>query len=1448
MAATVLFETNAKPGDRSFIFQYAIEMIYRKGDSVTVQNGKGLSYVTTVVSADEKNITVADPIPATWDDSQIAVAGSASVMGGTPPISGTGGGGGPSGVLGSLTNVVITSPQNGQALEYRGGLWKNVDINLNDIKDVTAAAPVTDKSVLTWSTVRSRWEPVLPATPTVTLKDLTDTQIKPVVQDGDLLTWDASTSRWIAQPPQAGSGTMGGLADTNITSPRSDQILVWNNTTAKWTPTNRIRTLVALDDVAIGGAILDGQVLTWEGATNRWKAKPTVAGVTTLQALTDTTIPVGGPATDGVALLWDNTAKKWAPKALTESLDDLTDVQAATPTDGQVLSYSLAAGKWGPTTVSAAGTIGMNGLSDVDTATTPPNQGQGLIWDSINKIWKPGSPLTTTPDLQDLGNVLATMTPTADQVLAWDDGLKKWKAVDHAARNLADLLDVTYPTTPTDGQVLVYKAAGGTGGAAHWEPGAAGAGAIGDLTDVDPDHTFTTIEGMVLHWNAADNVWESRLPAGGGTTLGAADVDMGGFHITGLSNPHTGTIGAQDAVPRDWVQQQIAAGNLYQGIYKPRVNAPDLLAETDAKAWANPYPIPAAGSVVGAPNVGLPNPAGTDIQVWFDFGGQGFNTFPATATQPIQVTVYFSDMTKVQFNLAPATYNTVGELEAEFKNHIIGTPITNIRADNTGASPWIAIETTAPLYVLGMTPVAGGGHPAATPGANNKVLNSYSWVISTADPNVPEPAPIGIPGIAAGTLLANSDTIQWSTAAQGFQILAGGNLTQAFADTRYWNVAKGNMAWRDQPYASGSVVLAHDAWWRATQNITAGNGEPGSVQAGVSWKKINATYGATTFFGSGDFDQSDTSAANNWGMPAGTYPSGQQPVNGDVYYDITTGAIAEFRVTENAATFILTGEVKAGATVIGVANIGAPAGGGPDILNWTIDGGAGGWAQNAHYTMVVPPVNPSFNLAATKKGDIATDGDLKTPTGTFVAGDWYAVTAAVTGNTAGDPWNGVAAANGAALIYTGFDTLNAPSVEGWPIHDGWVLAPNPPAGGAAFNFTLRVQPTLGAFAGQAITPGNKLVVWTGDPDADNRGWVIIADTAPKQWSVNTPHPQKSPDTVRATVKRGYEVRFELTMDAAIAEDDEVVLLENFPDHNSTYTIEIIDKDDAGALYEFMIAIDRKSPAGLSQIITMSYGSQFKEIKAGYTGGTHDWAIVAKTTADAHGRSYRLIVKSDNSPLDLIIVGDGVRKVTWDRWSSYGNSFNATKDYPGHELQDFLDAKSGDSQAAQLDTAQPAGANMQGRQVALTGNKLYKVSGVWKNETNAREAFITIRNAANERMTEANCHVVGFDRYQMGGTGYNQTGTLDLTPGPTPGFWRSSYGAPAQNTWHPFWLTLDLRDPDIQQMRYVCRFKGKDSKLYYYEAWAVWEVSTFKAANYYFSRYDADTIHWKVYND
>lgn len=208
----------------------------------------------------------------------------------------------------------------------------------------------------------------------------------------------------------------------------------------------------------------------------------------------------------------------------TPALNDLSDVDVSTSpaVDGQALIFDTADSLWKPGTLSATGgATTLNGLDDVDTFTVPPTDNQGLIFDTFDGLWKPGnlSPVFAVNDLSDVDTV--TVAPTNGQTLVWDATAGVWEPASFPAgvTSLNGLSDVdTATVAPTSGQALVWD---GT----QWEPGtvASGVNALNDLSDVDTV-TVAPTTGQSLVWDGTQ--WEPGTVSSGAVKIDdLSDVD-----------------------------------------------------------------------------------------------------------------------------------------------------------------------------------------------------------------------------------------------------------------------------------------------------------------------------------------------------------------------------------------------------------------------------------------------------------------------------------------------------------------------------------------------------------------------------------------------------------------------------------------------------------------------------------------------------------------------------------------------------------------------------------------------------------------------------------------------------------------------------------------------------------------------------------------------------------
>lgn len=214
----------------------------------------------------------------------------------------------------------------------------------------------------------------------------------------------------------------------------------------------------------------------------------------------------GGGVEDNYVLQWDSGTLKWIGQKLDFELDDATNVALRVDT-GSGTEIPKAVGDallwdgsfWRPANPLAGQSI--SALDDVNTVTTPPTNGQALVWDEANGYWKPGTVASDAPEiaLNDLTDVTIT-TAAEGQVLKFRSSVWVNEALVYAditdaptvPVNLGDLADVDMSLAPVIGQALVWDGtawtptdqSGGGGG------GESVAGALTERADVAVTENF----------------------------------------------------------------------------------------------------------------------------------------------------------------------------------------------------------------------------------------------------------------------------------------------------------------------------------------------------------------------------------------------------------------------------------------------------------------------------------------------------------------------------------------------------------------------------------------------------------------------------------------------------------------------------------------------------------------------------------------------------------------------------------------------------------------------------------------------------------------------------------------------------------------------------------------------------------------------------------------------
>ena len=78
-----------------------------------------------------------------------------------------------------------------------------------------------------------------------------------------------------------------------------------------------------------------------------------------------------------------------APPPAIDTISELLDTQISSLSDNQILRYDSGSSKWVNEDLTLAQSIG--DLTDVDTTTVAPTDGQALVWDDANSQWEPGT-------------------------------------------------------------------------------------------------------------------------------------------------------------------------------------------------------------------------------------------------------------------------------------------------------------------------------------------------------------------------------------------------------------------------------------------------------------------------------------------------------------------------------------------------------------------------------------------------------------------------------------------------------------------------------------------------------------------------------------------------------------------------------------------------------------------------------------------------------------------------------------------------------------------------------------------------------------------------------------------------------------------------------------------------------------------------------------------------
>ena len=306
--------------------------------------------------------------------------------------------------------------------------------------------------------------------------------------------------------------------------------------------------LLALTGMATG----DTYVVLSPTPTHLWSynASSTWVDLGEFQGPTGQGVPISGTLgqvlTKNSSTNYDTTWTSLAAVANSGAYGDLS----GTPTLSTVATSGAYADLSGTPSIPAAyASTSIDALSDVDTTTSAPTNGQTLVWNSSGSKWLPGT--------ASAGDMVGPASATDNALVRFDGTTGKL-----SQDSLVTVSDTGAITAPGVGSVIPFYFADQTafpsattyhGAIAHshadgkmyfahsttWNalanasdvPAAYSATSINALSDVDTV-TAAPTNGQALVWNSVRSNWEPGTVSGGGVTYGiSAETNASGADI-----------------------------------------------------------------------------------------------------------------------------------------------------------------------------------------------------------------------------------------------------------------------------------------------------------------------------------------------------------------------------------------------------------------------------------------------------------------------------------------------------------------------------------------------------------------------------------------------------------------------------------------------------------------------------------------------------------------------------------------------------------------------------------------------------------------------------------------------------------------------------------------------------------------------------------------------------
>ena len=674
--------------------------------------------------------------------------------------------------LGSLSNVLISSPSNGQALRYdaSNSRWfnsnlpsdytdSNVDTHLN-----TSTASTNE--VLSWNGSDYDW--------VSNGIGLTDLSITTASAGTAALSYNNSTGAFTFTPPDLSSyltgitsENIGSLSDVTISSVAAGEVLRYSG--SAWVNSDPVAGRFSIVNSGSGAYVFTGSGTssdsnptlyltrgqTYEFVVNA-SGHPfyinTSSGTGTSNAYSDG-VTNNGAATGTVTLdvqmdapdtLYYNCQYHSSMAGTIYILDStvgLSDFSVSTASAGTAaLSYSNGVFTFTPPDLSSYLTgitaQSIENLSDVNSMT--PTDGQVLTWDNTNSYWYAASPSGGSYGNSSVDSHLNTSTASTNEVLSWDGSDYSWVAQSGGGGSYGDSSVDTHLNTGTASanQVLSW-----TGSDYDWIAQSGGSGGASVTTsDTAPSspssgdlwYDTTTLRLYVYYNDGSSSQWVKANPSGSSGAL---------VQETAPSNPGSGNLWFDpntletyvyynDGDSNQWVQTNPGAAGAGTTVYSTVDDLPLSGVETGAQAFVSSTSRLYLWTGSGWYNIALinttPSISGASSTYSLAIDGSA-TTVTITATDPEGLPITYSIASDTSGNIA-----TVSQGTGSNTNVFTITPSTNTANAGTftltfRASDGVNIATAASEFSLEFS-ISNSNYTTAlitSVGANNAVNNSF---------------------------------------------------------------------------------------------------------------------------------------------------------------------------------------------------------------------------------------------------------------------------------------------------------------------------------------------------------------------------------------------------------------------------------------------------------------------------------------------------------------------------------------------------------------------------------------------------------------------------------------------------------------------------------------------------------------------------------------------------